>query len=167
MDSNVNATVHRCLIHKHEKDVQNVHLYSNICQTGQVGTHTSANVKLERDDMLGALYKNCTQFPALPFQTHWRRKAAEQRELSAEHYRACWELLSIAGWDRLAGVDGKTVGRHRGNCVRDGYWSLMHLEKWQKAFRLLVKAIVLYFYMQCFYMGRRGSLWGAQLDKFP
>lgn len=48
----------------------------------------------------------------------WRRKAAEQRELSAEHYRACWELLSIAGWDRLPGVDGKTVGRHRGNCVR-------------------------------------------------
>lgn len=33
--------------------------------------------------------------------------------------RACWELLSIAGWHRLPGVDGKTVGRHRGNCVRD------------------------------------------------
>lgn len=49
----------------------------------------------------------------------WRRKAAEQRELSAEHYRACWELLSIAGWDWLPGVDRKPVGRHRGNSVRD------------------------------------------------
>lgn len=106
-----------------------------------MGTHTSANVKLERGDMLGALYTNCTQFPALPFQTHWRRKAAEQRELSAEHYRACWELLSIAGWDRLPGVDGKTVGRHRGNRVRDRYRSLMHLEKRQETFRLLVKNI--------------------------
>lgn len=92
--------------------------------TGRVGimaawdTHTSAKVKLERWDMLGVLYTNFTDIPALPFQTHWRRKAAEQRELSAEHYRACWELLSIAGWDRLPGVDGKTVGRHRGNCVR-------------------------------------------------
>lgn len=33
--------------------------------------------------------------------------------------RACWELLSIAGWDWLPGVDGKPVGRHRGNSVRD------------------------------------------------
>lgn len=113
--------------------------------TGRVGimaawdTHTSAKVKLERWDMLGVLYTNFTDIPALPFQTHWRRKAAEQRELSAEHYRACWELLSIAGWDRLPGVDGKTVGRHRGNCVRYRNWSLMHLEGQHKKFRLLVK----------------------------
>lgn len=115
--------------------------------TGRVGimaawdTHTSAKVKLERWDMLGVLYTNFTSLhiPALPFQTHWRRKAAEQRELSAEHYRACWELLSIAGWDRLPGVDGKTVGRHRGNCVRYRNWSLMHLEGQHKKFRLLIK----------------------------
>lgn len=41
--------------------------------------------------------------------------------------RACWELLSIAGWDRLPGVDGETMGRHRGNCVRYRNGSLMHL----------------------------------------
>lgn len=41
--------------------------------------------------------------------------------------RACWELLSVAPWDWLPGVDGETVGRHRGNSVR--YWngSLVHL----------------------------------------
>lgn len=31
--------------------------------------------------------------------------------------RACWELLSVAPWKGLPGVDGKPVGRHRGNCV--------------------------------------------------
>lgn len=46
-----------------------------------------------------------------------RRKAAEQRELSAEHYRACWELLSVAPWKGLPGVDGKSMGRHRRNSV--------------------------------------------------
>lgn len=68
-------------------------------------------------------------FGALPFQTHRRRKAAEQRELSAEHYRACWELLSVAPGEGLTGVDGKPVGRHRRNSVRDGNRSLVHLLK--------------------------------------
>lgn len=66
-------------------------------------------------------------FGALPFQTHRRRKAAEQRELSAEHYRACWELLSVAPGEGLTGVDGKSVGRHRRNSVRDRNRSLVHL----------------------------------------
>lgn len=62
-------------------------------------------------------YMNATDIWALPFQTHRRRKAAEQRELSAEHYRACWELLSAAPWKGLPGVDGKSMGRHRRNSV--------------------------------------------------
>ena len=72
-------------------------------------------------------YVDAPDIHALPFQTHWRRKAAEQRELSAEHYRACWELLSVAPWDWLPGVDGETVGCHRGNCVRYRDRSLVHL----------------------------------------
>lgn len=72
-------------------------------------------------------YMDATDIWALPFQTHRRRKAAEQRELSAEHYRACWELLSVAPWKGLPGVDGKSMGRHRRNSV--WYWnrSLVHL----------------------------------------
>lgn len=70
-------------------------------------------------------------FGALPFQTHRRRKAAEQRELSAEHYRACWELLSVAPWKGLPGVHGKSVGRHRRNSVWYRNWSLVHLS-WRK-----------------------------------
>lgn len=31
--------------------------------------------------------------------------------------RACWELLSVAPWKGLPGVDGKAVGRHRRNSV--------------------------------------------------
>ncbi len=62
-------------------------------------------------------YIDATDIRALPFQTHRRRKAAEQRELSAEHYRACWELLSVAPWKGLPGVDGKSMGRHRRNSV--------------------------------------------------
>lgn len=63
----------------------------------------------------------------LPFQTHRRRKAAEQRELSAEHYRACWELLSAAAWEGLPGVDGESVGGHRRHGVRYRNRSLVHL----------------------------------------
>lgn len=72
-------------------------------------------------------YMDATDIWALPFQTHRRRKAAEQRELSAEHYRACWELLSVAPWKGLPGVDGKSVGRHRRNSVWYWNWSLVHL----------------------------------------
>ena len=60
---------------------------------------------------------DASDIQALPFQTHWRRKAAEQRELSAEHYRACWELLRVAPSEGGPGVDGEAVGRHRGNGV--------------------------------------------------
>lgn len=73
-----------------------------------------------------------TDIPALPFQTHRRRKAAEQRELSAEHYRACWELLTVAPWERLPGVDGETVRCHRGNGVRDWNGFLVHLGTGEK-----------------------------------
>lgn len=31
--------------------------------------------------------------------------------------RACWQLLSAAPGERLPGVDGETVGRHRGNSI--------------------------------------------------
>lgn len=31
--------------------------------------------------------------------------------------RACWELLSVAPWKRLPGVNGKSMGRHRRNSV--------------------------------------------------
>lgn len=31
--------------------------------------------------------------------------------------RACWQLLSAAPRERLPGVDGEAVGRHRGNSV--------------------------------------------------
>lgn len=51
----------------------------------------------------------------------WKRRVGHGQVLHGAglNKRACWELLSIAGWHRLPGVDGKTVGRHRGNCVRD------------------------------------------------
>lgn len=31
--------------------------------------------------------------------------------------RACWELLSVAPWKGLPGVDGESVCRHRRNSV--------------------------------------------------
>lgn len=31
--------------------------------------------------------------------------------------RACWELLSVAPWQGLPGVDRKSMGRHRRNSV--------------------------------------------------
>lgn len=31
--------------------------------------------------------------------------------------RACWELLSVAPWKGLPGVDGESMGRHRRNSV--------------------------------------------------
>lgn len=31
--------------------------------------------------------------------------------------RACWELLSVAPWKGLPGVDGKSMSRHRRNSV--------------------------------------------------
>lgn len=41
--------------------------------------------------------------------------------------RACWELLTVAPWERLPGVDGETVRCHRGNGVRDWNGFLVHL----------------------------------------
>jgi len=74
---------------------------------------------------------DASDIQALPIQTHWRRrKAAEQRELlSAEHYRACWELprRAAAGQGRVPGVEREAMGRHRGDGVGDGYRSLVHL----------------------------------------
>lgn len=102
---------------------------ANIEHKSVTGTQAAYLLVMNSDWLHGCMvcYMGATDIWALPFQTHRRRKAAEQRELSAEHYRACWELLSVAPWKGLPGVDGKSVGRHRRNSVWYWNWSLVHL----------------------------------------
>lgn len=56
-------------------------------------------------------------------------EAAEWVVLSAEHHRACWELLRAATWDVLASVNGESLRCYSGHRVGERDGSLMHLFK--------------------------------------